>query len=63
LQILKVSGDANQHNGLPAGTPLAGAIFEIYCARTGNIVDRIMSNERGMAISRPLPLGDISQGK
>ena len=57
LQILKVSGDANQHNGLPAGTPLAGAIFEIYCARTGNIVDRIMSNERGMAISRPLPLG------
>ena len=54
---MKVSGDANQHNGLPAGTPLAGAIFEIYCARTGNLVDRIMSNDRGMAISRPLPLG------
>lgn len=57
LHILKVSGDDNQHNGLPAGTPLAGAIFEIYCARTGNLVDRIASNERGMAISRPLPLG------
>ena len=57
LQILKVSGDANQHNGLPAGTPLQGAIFEIYCARTGNVVDRIISNERGMAVSRPLPLG------
>jgi uncharacterized surface anchored protein len=57
LQILKLSGDANQHNGLPAGTPLAGAIFEIYEARTGNLVDRIMSNERGMAVSRPLPLG------
>jgi len=57
LQILKVSGDANQHNGLPAGTPLAGAIFEIFEARTGNLVDRIVSNERGMAVSRPLPLG------
>ncbi|MCL2837626.1 MAG: SpaA isopeptide-forming pilin-related protein [Oscillospiraceae bacterium] len=57
LQILKISGDNNQHNGLPAGTPLQGAIFEIFCARTGNFVDRIQSNERGMAISRPLPLG------
>ena len=57
LQILKVSGDDNQHNGLPAGTPLAGAIFEIYDARTGNLVDRIISNDRGMAVSRPLPLG------
>jgi len=57
LQILKVSGDDNIHNGLPAGTPLAGAIFEIFSAQTGNLVDRIVSNERGMAISRPLPLG------
>ena len=57
LQILKVSGDDNQHNGLPAGTPLQGAIFEIFEARTGNLVDRIVSNERGMAVSRPLPLG------
>ena len=57
LQILKVSGDANYHNGLPAGTPLEGAIFEIFEARTGNLVDRIISNERGMAVSRPLPLG------
>ena len=57
LQILKVSGDDNQLNGLPAGTPLAGAIFEVFHYRTGNLVDRIMSNERGMAVSRPLPLG------
>ena len=54
---MKVSGDNNYHNGLPAGTPLAGAIFEIFEARTGNLVDRIISNERGMAVSRPLPLG------
>jgi len=57
LQIRKISGDDNQHNGLPAGTPLAGAIFEIFEARTGNLVDRIVSNDRGMAVSRPLPLG------
>ena len=57
LQILKVSGDDNIHNGLPAGMPLAGAIFEIFSARTGNLVDRIVSDHRGMAVSRPLPLG------
>ena len=57
LQILKVSGDDNIHNGLPAGTPLAGAVFEIFSARTGNLVDRIVSDHRGMAVSRPLPLG------
>jgi len=34
-----------------------GAIFEVYDARTGNLVDRIQSNERGMAVSKPLPLG------
>ncbi|MCL2853162.1 MAG: SpaA isopeptide-forming pilin-related protein [Defluviitaleaceae bacterium] len=57
IQIQKVSGDDNQHNGLPAGTPLAGAVFEIFEARTGNLVDRIASNDRGMAVSRPLPIG------
>jgi uncharacterized surface anchored protein len=57
LQILNVSGDVNHHNGLPVGTHLSGAIFEIFEARTGNLVDRIISNERGMAVSRPLPLG------
>jgi uncharacterized surface anchored protein len=57
IQISKVSGDHNEQNGLPAGTPLAGAIFEIFSHRTGNLVDRIISDHRGMAVSRPLPLG------
>jgi len=57
LQILKVSADYNLQNALPAGTPLAGAIFEIYSHRTGNLVDRIISDGRGMAVSKPLPLG------
>ncbi|MCL1999739.1 MAG: SpaA isopeptide-forming pilin-related protein [Turicibacter sp.] len=57
LQITKVSADDNQLNGLPAGTPLQGAVFEIFEYRTGNLVDRIESNNRGIAVSRPLPLG------
>jgi len=59
IQIQKVYGDDNQHNGLPAGSPLAGAVFEIFEARTGNLVDRIMSNDRGMAVSRPLPIRKV----
>jgi len=57
IQILKVSADHNEQNGLPSGTPLEGAIFEIRDQHTGNLVDRIMSDNRGMAVSRPLPLG------
>ena len=57
LQITKVSADDNQLNGLPAGTPLQGAVFEIFEYRTGNLVDRIESNNRGIAVSRPLPIG------
>ena len=57
IQIRKISADFNEINGFPAGTPLQGAIFEILDQRTGNIVDRIISNEHGMAVSRPLPLG------
>ena len=57
LQLLVVSGANNEQNALPAGTPLSGAVFEIFSERTGNLVDRIISTERGMAVSRPLPLG------
>ena len=57
LQIQVVAGVNNEQNALPMGTPLAGAIFEIFSERTGNLVDRIITNQRGMAVSRPLPLG------
>jgi len=57
IQIQVVSGDDNFHNGLPAGTPLSGAIFEVFDARTGNLVDRFVSGNNGMAVSSPLPLG------
>ena len=55
IQITKKSADYNSTNGLPAGTPLEGAIFEIR-DRAGNLVDTIRSDSRGMAASRPLPL-------
>ena len=55
IQILKKSADYNPTNGLPAGTPLEGAIFEIY-DKAGNLVDTIRSNSRGLAVSKPLPL-------
>ena len=56
IQIVKKSADYNPVNGLPAGTPLAGAVFEIYNERTGNLVDTIISGRNGLASSKPLPL-------
>lgn len=56
IQIIKKSADYNPTTGLPAGTPLEGAIFEIYNERTGNLVDTIRSDSRGLAVSKQLPL-------
>ncbi|MCL2774923.1 MAG: SpaA isopeptide-forming pilin-related protein [Oscillospiraceae bacterium] len=57
IQLQKKSADANEINGLPAGTPLAGAVFEAYNYKTGNLVDRFVSGSDGKAVSSPLPLG------
>lgn len=56
IQITKKSADYNSTNGLPAGTLLEGAVFEIY-DKAGNLVDTIKSDSRGLASSKPLPLG------
>ena len=56
IQITKKSADYNSTNGLPAGTLLEGAVFEIY-DKAGNLVDTIKSDNRGLASSKPLPLG------
>ena len=55
IQIIKKSADYNPTTGLPAGTLLEGAVFEIY-DRAGNLVDTIKSDSRGLAVSKPLPL-------
>jgi uncharacterized cupredoxin-like copper-binding protein len=57
VQILKLSGDNNEVNGLPKGSPLSGAVFEIYNYKSGNLVDRFVSGTDGRAVSKPLPLG------
>ena len=56
IQITKKSADYNSTNGLPAGTLLEGAVFEIY-DKASNLVDTIKSDSRGLAVSKPLPLG------
>ena len=55
IQIIKRSADYNPTNGLPAGTLLEGAVFEIY-DKAGNLVDTIKSDSRGLAVSKQLPL-------
>ena len=55
IQIIKKSADDNVTNGLPAGTLLEGAVFEIY-DRAGNVVDTIKSDRNGRAVSKTLPL-------
>ena len=55
IQIVKKSADYNPTTGLPAGTLLEGAVFEIY-DKAGNLVDTIRSDSRGLAVSKQLPL-------
>ena len=46
-QITKKSADYNPTTGLPAGTLLEGAVFEIT-DKAGNVVDTIRSDSRGL---------------
>ena len=55
IQITKKSADYNPTTGLPAGTLLEGAVFEIT-DKAGNVVDTIRSDSRGLAVSKQLPL-------
>ena len=56
IQITKKSSDDNPYNGFPAGTVLKGAEFEIY-DRSNNLVDTVVTNKNGIAISKTLPMG------
>jgi len=56
IQIIKKSANDNSINGLPAGTLLQGAVFEIY-DKAGNTVDTIRTDRNGRAVSKLLPLG------
>lgn len=55
IQIIKKSANDNSINGLPAGSLLEGAVFEIY-DKAGNTVDTIRTDRNGRAVSKLLPL-------
>lgn len=57
IQIIKRSADYNEINGLPAGSPLSGAVFEIINPRNNRVMDKIVTDSRGIAASSALPLG------
>ena len=57
FQIYKYAAEYNEVTGTPAGAPLQGAVYEISEARSGKVVDYITTDARGVAASRPLPLG------
>lgn len=56
IVITKRSSEFNELTGLPAVSPLSGAVFEIYNT-TGNLVDKISSGSNGVAASKGLPVG------
>ena len=57
IQIYKYAEEANNITGTAAGTPLQGAVYEIVQERSGKVVDYITTDARGVAASKPLPLG------
>lgn len=56
IQVIKSSEGYSSVNGLPAGTPLSGAIFAVY-DKQNNVVDKFQTNENGIGSSKKLPLG------
>ena len=57
IQVCKYAAEYNEVTGTPARAPLQGAVYEISEARSGRVVDYITTDARGMAASKPLPLG------
>ena len=53
IQVIKTSEGYSSVNGLPAGTPLSGAIYD----KQNNVVDKFQTNENGIGSSKKLPLG------
>ena len=56
IQVIKTSEGYSSVNGLPAGTPLSGAIFAVY-DKQNNVVDKFQTNENGIGSSKKLPFG------
>ena len=57
IQVYKYAAASNGMTGTASGAPLQGAVYEISEARSGKVVDYITTDVRGVAASKPLPLG------
>ena len=57
IQITKYAAESNAITGHAGGVTLKGATFEIVRERSGKVVDYITTDARGVAASKPLPLG------
>lgn len=56
IQIVKTAAENNTITKDKAGALLEGAVFEIYNTRL-EVVDRITTDSRGLAVSKELPIG------
>ena len=59
IEVIKVSANDNKLTGEKKGTPLKGAIFEIYNDKN-ELVDTIKTNDEGKAISKMLLKGEYT---
>lgn len=59
IEITKISEDDNKYNGVAAGAPLAGAVFDIYDSEN-NIVDTVTTGEDGKAMTKLLVKGQYT---
>ena len=57
IQITKYADGVNTITGQTSGITLKGATYEITWERSGKVVDYITTDARGVATSKPLPLG------
>ena len=56
IMVYKYAAEYNTVTGTAAGTPLPNAVYEITDVRTGKVVGQIVTDARGIAASKPLPL-------
>ncbi len=57
IQVTKYAAEDNAVTGARAGSTFPGAVFEIVRQRSGAVVGYITTDARGVAASKPLPLG------
>lgn len=57
IQLYKYAAEYNEVTGTAPGTPLANAVYEVIWERSGKVVDYLTTDARGVAASKPLPLG------